>query len=236
MQIFVLGTGRSGTHWIGHILDEHPGIRSTIEKRPIFPLATRAAIQPRTRPFVLPVLKIAYRYEIKKSLPRHYADKSHPIVWFADVVADWFPESRFVGIQRDPFATVSSMLLHSGVSAWQRNWKRYGVPNEFLGIDATNAASYDSLSEAQKAALRWKAHHDRLEGLKQILGSRLLVLSYETFSLDFERSLGIMWDFLNLPPIASIHEPKTTSLHDWRSRLSAEQVADISQITGLQPT
>ena len=33
--IFVIGTGRSGTHWIGYILAAHPDIRATIEVSPI---------------------------------------------------------------------------------------------------------------------------------------------------------------------------------------------------------
>ena len=46
MQIFVLGTGRSGTHWLGYILDAHPDIHVAIEERTKFRLATRAALRP----------------------------------------------------------------------------------------------------------------------------------------------------------------------------------------------
>jgi hypothetical protein len=28
---FVIGTGRSGTHWLGYALENHPHVRATIE-------------------------------------------------------------------------------------------------------------------------------------------------------------------------------------------------------------
>ena len=31
-KIFVIGSGRSGTHWVGYILEAHPDIHVTIEK------------------------------------------------------------------------------------------------------------------------------------------------------------------------------------------------------------
>ena len=235
MQIFVVGTGRSGTHWVGHILEEHPGVRATIETRPIFPIATRAAIQPKSRPILLPLLRLAYRREVKRSLPLAYADKSHPVIWFAEEVADWFPDARFVAIERNPFATVSSMLLHSGVSGWHANWRRHGIPNEFLGISEKSAPLYDGFSETQKAALRWESHHDRLEFLKKRLAPRLHVLDYEEMSLNFKRTLEGLWEFLDLRRIESSHQPNPRSLNNWRSHLTGEQIIEITEITGRSP-
>jgi hypothetical protein len=64
-----------------------------------------------------------------------YLDKSHPNIWIADKIKEEFPEAKFVGIERNPFATVSSMLKHRGVMKWHRDWKSFPVPNRFLGID-----------------------------------------------------------------------------------------------------
>ncbi len=44
--IFVIGTGRSGTHWLGYSLGNHPEIRATIEVQPMFGLSTRMALNP----------------------------------------------------------------------------------------------------------------------------------------------------------------------------------------------
>ena|GEM_PF-6704601 len=42
--IFIVGCGRSGTHWLGYILDAHPDIVATIEKRSIFRKVTAMAL------------------------------------------------------------------------------------------------------------------------------------------------------------------------------------------------
>ena len=35
-KVFVIGSGRSGTHWVGYILEAHPDIHVTIETKPVF--------------------------------------------------------------------------------------------------------------------------------------------------------------------------------------------------------
>src|SRR3712207_6711549 len=44
--IFVLGTGRSGTTWMGRILDSHAEIAASIERRRFFRLSTQMALDP----------------------------------------------------------------------------------------------------------------------------------------------------------------------------------------------
>lgn len=40
--IFVTGTGRSGTHWLGFSLGDHPEVQSTVETQPMFGLSQRS--------------------------------------------------------------------------------------------------------------------------------------------------------------------------------------------------
>ena len=42
--IFVIGTGRSGTHWLGYILQGHSNVKATIEDRQIFKIVTDMAL------------------------------------------------------------------------------------------------------------------------------------------------------------------------------------------------
>ena len=46
------------------------------------------------------------------------------------------------------------MLLHEGVMKWIYNWKKYPVPNEFLGITSQNKNIYESLPIESKCTLR----------------------------------------------------------------------------------
>ena len=235
MQIFVLGTGRSGTHWIGNLLASHPDVNATIESRGVFQVATQAAIRSRSRRYLLPVLRAFYAVQSRRARPQHYADKSHPVIWYAETLGDWFPEARFVAVERSPFGTVASMLRHSGVSRWQVDWRRYGVPNRFLGIDEENASAYDDMTPAEQAALRWKSHHERLAELRECLGSRLHVVRYEALTDDYHSELEDLWEFLSLPNIdVPEHRPTSSSRDAWRGHLTAQQCREISTVTGVE--
>src|SRR5262245_13442039 len=112
--VFVVGTGRSGTHWLAYILQRHPEIRMTIEKEPMFGWSTRIALNPELSDRLLWKLILFYRIQFWISAPRHYLDKSHPNIWIAEDLARAFPDALFLGILRDPYGTVASMLRHKG--------------------------------------------------------------------------------------------------------------------------
>lgn len=236
MQIFILGTGRSGTHWVGRILEAHPDIRVTIETPRTFRLATRAAVYPRRRGRLLPVLRGIYAWETLRSRPRHYADKSHPLIWHAEEVARWFPSAKFVGINRSVFGTVASMLRHSGVSQWQKDWLAYDVPNAFLGITLENVDRYGDLTPAERAALRWRSHQDRMTALDDTLGSRLMILNYEDLVDNYDARVSDLWSFLEVRA-ASVqeHRPNMKSRDAWRDQLSPEQIAAVAAAAGVVP-
>jgi len=225
-KIFVIGSGRSGTHWVGYILEAHPDIHVTIEKPPIFEWVTTMA---------LPKLIERYRIEHQSVSPKHYADKSHPNIWIAEELAAAFPEALFVGIQRNPYATVASMLKHEGVLAWHKRWKEFPVPNRFLGITYENRAAYESMPLAAQCALRWKVHRERLQNLRQTMDSRLLVLNYEDVIRESEAQLAALDAFLSLPSALPKPAVKSESLDRWKTELSEEIKQQIAGVTGLSP-
>jgi hypothetical protein len=176
--IFVLGSGRSGTHWLGHILSGHPDIRVTNEHRWVFPRVTRMAIDASAEDQLFPRVARFYRWQTWRARPSHYADKSHPNLWLAERLAAEFGDvARFVAIERSPFAVAASSLRHHGVSSWNTNWQRHPIPNRFLGIDEQLAGRCKSLTNVEKFAYRWLAHHRETEPLRPVLGSRLHVVS-----------------------------------------------------------
>ena len=234
--IFVIGTGRSGTHWIGYIIAAHPEIRASIEENPMFGLVTTMAMNPQKEKELLPKLIQVYKTQLIKSAPLHYLDKSHPNIWLAEQLKRALPNALFVGIERNPFSTISSMLKHKGVSDWHRRWKEFPIPNRFLGISAELASKYDQLPLASKCALRWVSHHNQMDSLRKSLGDSLLVINYESLIRHTKEEIGKLQIFLNLNTSFSSMEVKEESLNKWNNQLSKDQVEQISNIVGFTPS
>src|SRR3546814_11024784 len=94
LKIFVLGTGRSGTHWLGDIMAAHPSIAATVEKPPAFIWVVELAMQPGTMDPLFPRLVQRYRYEHAALAPRHFLAKSHPSLSIPDPPAEAFHEAK----------------------------------------------------------------------------------------------------------------------------------------------
>ena len=233
--VFVIGTGRSGTHWLGYSLGDHPEVRATIEIQPMFGWSTRMALNSKLERKLFGRLVLAYKWQLLKSAPRLYLDKTHPNIWIAEKLKKAFPKSLFVGIERNPYATVASMMKHKGVSAWHRRWREFPIPNRFLGITAELANTYDSIPLASQCAMRWLAHHDRMKELRSILGNDLIVIPYESFANDTETQIHGLQQFVGLKIPIPIPDVKTDSLHKWKEQLSNEQIVQIQNIVGFSP-
>jgi hypothetical protein len=162
-------------------------------------------------------------------------DKSHPNIWIAEKLKMAFPESLFVGIERNPYATVASMMEHKGVSAWHKRWREFPIPNRFLGITEEMAEIYDDVPLASQCAMRWIAHYNRMKELRKNVGDSLMVISYESFSSHPERTLYALQQFLQLHDAIRVPKVKTESLDRWKRRLSAEALKQIQDIVGFPP-
>jgi hypothetical protein len=231
-KIFIIGTGRSGTHWAGYILKAHPDCYATIEDPRIFNLVTEMALNPTRRKDLFTKLLVKYRYQHTLVAPKHYLDKSHPNIWLAEDLAKNFSDAIFIGILRNPYATVASMLKHRGVLFWIERWKEFPVPNQFLGITRENASEWEQLSLAAKCALRWRSHAEQMAHLKNALGSKLYLINYEELISGTERELRNLENFLNLDTSIPLPEVKRKSLDKWKSELSQEVCMDIETIVG----
>lgn len=234
-KIFVIGTGRSGTHWLGDILQSHPGIHVTVEAPPIFRWVTDMALDPRRKTALMPKLVARYRHEHAAVAPRHYADKSHPNIWHAEELAAALPDALFIGIRRSPYATVASMLKHARVLAWHDRWRSFPVPNRFLGITSENHHGYDTLPLATRCALRWKSHAARMDELVGVLGDRLLVVGYERLIEETAAEMARLNAFLALDSPVPAPFIKAESLDRWSRELTADEQRQIEEVTGIAP-
>lgn len=226
-KIFVLGTGRSGTCWVGDVLGQHPEVRSYVETRPLFDWVTQAAISPRDEQELLPLIASEYQRLYEEASPQHFADKSHPCIWFAEKLAKRFSDAYFLGVIRDVEPTVASMLKHSGVRWWCEEWNRFETPNRFLGITEENLSWYRDATVVERCVSRWYAHHNELSRLQRVLSTRFMLVKYETLVLNTRETLAALKEFLELesefPPIV----PRTSSLNKWKTDLGPIEIERI---------
>jgi hypothetical protein len=214
-------------------LDGHQDTRVAVEKDPIFKWVKEMSINPQSRELLFPKLIDAYRFEIARTTRPFFVDKSHPNIWLADVLADALAGSLFLGIVRNPFAVVSSMLKHKDVLKWIENWRDYPIPNNFLGITEANVSQYDALPLSAKCALRWMSHLERMNELKSELGDRLLVVQYENFVSETDEILSQIEGFLGMKTPIPVPKIKHESLSKWRSNLSENDLHAIEDIVGF---
>jgi hypothetical protein len=233
IPIFIIGTGRSGTHWIGYSLGEHPDIRATVEKWPMFKWSTEMAFYPEREKHLMKRLIGIYKLQLLKSAPKNYLDKSHPNIWIAEKLKEAFPKGLFVGTERNPFATVASMMKHKEVSSWHKRFREFPLPNRMLGINKETASTYENIPFASQCAMRWLSHHHRMNELKDKLGDSLFIISYEKLAIDTEKVIAELQKFLSLTNPIPVPEVKKESLSKWQKQLSAEQVKQIENVVGF---
>lgn len=231
--MFVLGCGRSGTHWLGHILECYPDIRITIEKNPQFSVVQSIVTNMNLLQKRFPALQQIYMHERQNTPQKIYADKSHPNIFLAGALQKVFPNSKFIGIQRSSLGTISSMLRHQGVLQWHKTWKQYPIPNFFLGINQELAKIYDQISIPQQCAFRWLAHKNQMQHLKHTLGDKMLLIDYEDMQANFDEYIQKINNFLGVEPdYDQLPTPRAESLGKWKKVLEDGHVKQIAQITG----
>jgi hypothetical protein len=233
--IFIIGTGRSGTHWLAETLKADDGLFVDIEVQPRFRWSTAMALDPGRESSLFWKLCWNYRFSQWVRPHKRMVDKSHPNLWFAEKLLHAFPQANFLGIRRGVCATVASMLRCPPVMDWHRRWREFPIPNRFLGIGMETADRYDELSPAEQCTLRWLAHRDRLQCLEPLLGERLLVVDYESMMDDTESTLADIARFIGLSKPLEIPPIRSESRSKWRQVLSDEDVRDIDHLVEAFP-
>jgi hypothetical protein len=157
-----------------------------------------------------------------------YGDKTPGYVRHLPLLADLFPESRFVHLLRDGRDVVLSLR--------EMDWGRKG--------------------ELETLARFWRANIELASAARESLGARRYVeIRYEHLIEDPERALRHVCEFLELPyepAMASYYErpdeladllpdeehhasarlPPTKGLRDWRTQMSPEDLAVFERVAG----
>lgn len=226
-RIFIIGTGRTGSHLLGRILGSHRAIRVYMEPQPVFTLVTEVALRPSLKEDRLPRIYEEYDRLCSRTHPTHCAFKTHPCIWIAEELAGRYENSFFIGLNRDVRATVASMMRHPGVRGWCENWHAYEVPNPFLGVTDARIDWYRQASILERCVARWVSHSSELRRLVHTLERPFLNVRYEALVEDPEATLCRLRQFLGLdgdfPPITLDRKP----LSKWRTQFSPRDLAEM---------
>ena len=158
-------------------------------------------------------------------------------LWLTQHLATAFPTARFIGIQRNPYAVVASMLAHRGVRRWceDGHWERTPRPNRFLGVDAENEEWYRELSITERCAQRWLVHARELERVGRAHPDQMLTLQYEEMLAETGIHLTMLQNFLGVSACFDPPPSRTESADKWKASLSDSQLEQIAALTGIEP-
>ncbi len=233
--VFVVGTGRSGTHFTVRLLNgfarAHDPLDGRENQRILQEIAT-AAIHHRLPSRAV----IEYYRDCLDSNNGIFLDQHHPNLFFAKYWAERHEGVVFLYPQRPAHQIVASMLRHQGVMSWYsyaQNWRRRWLdripyPNQFLGL--ARATDISKLPTHLLCAHRVIAHRKAYERAVADGAADLRRVDYEAllddplaeFSRAFTASeLGALGDF------TLIERPTKDSLTKYRDVLNDRQVAEI---------
>lgn len=231
--VFVIGTGRSGTHFVGDCLRKFDGLDDAFGGRES-PLIFRRIAQRTVAGEGLGGIELGYyRWMAARVAPRTLLDKTHPNIWHVEALIRAFPGARFVGIRRDVAAVVASMIAHHGTSQWVRSRWAHRVPNRFLGITPANAHVYrGGLTDLQRHVFRWCSHMDRLAWIESHFAESVCVLDFRELHRDLPGAMGRIARFLEEPPPQELPAFDPAAL-DRSDRLSVSQHREVEDALRL---
>lgn len=237
--IFIVGTGRSGTHFLTRLL---LGFRNTWDPlggredpKRLNALAKAAIHHDRLPDWVLA------DYQAQASAGSGvYLCQDHPNVFFADRIAAAKHGAVFLYTDRPTHQVVASMMRHHGVMAWYdyaRSWRRRYLhqvpfPNRFLGLEVRSQI-WD-LPMHLLCAKRVISHRQAFQKIAQQLGGeRVRRVDYVDLVRSPEAELSRIFnasEHARLGEFIPTETPHTASLEKYRDVLSEAEVVEIAAL------
>lgn len=113
--------------------------------------------------------------------------------------------------------------------------EKFSAPKSLSWNYAELANIYDEIPMAAKCALRWSAHHEQMQKLKEILGENILVIHYENFVVNPQEVILKLERFLNLSRPIPMPNINVKSLDKWKKQLSTMEIEQVEAVVGLSP-
>jgi hypothetical protein len=234
-NIFIVGTGRSGTHFLCRSLLDFNNIEDYMsgeENHEIRIPLTHMAI--RHMPLSNEIISY-YKLQIKNATNegKIFLDQLHTNLFHVEQLAKEFPNSLFLGTNRPVEQVVASMLNHGGVRRWfkfARKDTQTVFPNQFLGITRDELNTLDEVTLCTKRVL---AHNKRTnELLKRIPNFR--IVNFNELVSNKENTLKSLFKKEELPKLGyynNKHKVHTDVLEKYKKQFSQTELQRIRNAT-----
>lgn len=237
--VFVVGTGRSGTHFTVRLLN---GFEKAVdpmggkENKDVLWDVADSAIRHRTPSDVT----IQYYKDCIEQADGVFLDQHHPNIHF---MRQWKeilgPEVVFLFPDRPTYQVVASMMRHKGVMSWyryangikNRTITPIPFPNRFLGLD--KRSEIKSLPTHMLCARRVIQHRQLFKNAVEDMGGQLRAVNYESLVNDPLAEFGRVFSEAEMADLGEFtlkEEPKPASLSKFKDVLSDEQVEEINAL------
>lgn len=232
--MFVIGSPRSGTTFLGESLGAQPGFVDLSEVTPLkaaLPGLAGAGEEEAARR-IRQILERVRRLALARKV--RAVEQTPEMSFFATAALRAYPRARAVHIVRDGRDVVASLLERGWLQASQAEADdaglRYG-PHARFWVEPERADEFARASETTRAAWAWRRYVTAARGS----GERTLEIRYESLVADPVAAAGALAAHLGSDPepLAQALSPvHSRSVGRWREVLSAEQLADVEREAG----
>jgi len=232
--VFVLGSPRSGTTFLGNSIGSLPGFIDLGEVAPLKAAIPELSRRPpeEAAAELRALLAQTRRLGLVGSL--RPVEQTPESVFIAPALALAFPEACFVHIVRDGRDVVCSLLERGWLSAERGGaddaGHAYGSRARFW-VEPERREEFERAEDARRAVWAWR----RYVTAARDLGERSLEIRYERLAQRPDELAATVARFLAVPPdplAAAFQAAHSTSVGRWQSDLSADQIADVEDEAG----
>jgi hypothetical protein len=227
-MIFIGGMGRSGTHYLGRTLGEHPDITLRLESKFTFWSITNHVAHNQKTHSLRFWLSAIFLKCLTIGSSKVICEKTHPAIWIKAKLSFLFPNAKWICVVRDPYQAVASMKKHAGVQKWYQKLPLDEV-NPFLGITEENKQNFNRLSLAEKGAYKWISHTQQMEKIQRESPENVLLVNFNDLVTSQEKTLKLALNFLGLSTHTPMEKGEQSTLHK-KQALTKEEALSISQI------
>ncbi len=243
-SIFIVGTGRSGTHFTCRSISGFKNIfdpQTGKENVPVLKQIATSAIHHRSYPQIAK----SYYSDIKSNLKNDsiFIDQHHPNIFYCPELIKIFSNPIFLFPHRPIIQVVASMINHQGVLNWykyakdsmQANSKTGAIPfpNQFLGL--TEFSQLDNLELHQICALR-VISHEKMARKMQESDADLRFINYENLVKDQFSEYSKVFsptELVSLGEFSIVEESSLNSLSKYKEVLTDKQISEILELVNL---
>jgi hypothetical protein len=231
--VFVIGSPRSGTTFLGRSLGSLPGFVDLGELAPLkAAIPELAALPPEeAAPRLRRILDLTRRLGLAGGLRgvEHTPEKA----FVAEALALAFPDARFVHVVRDGRDVACSLLERGWLSAGRGGKDEAGVPHgpaPRFWVERERADEFPSASDARRAAWAWRRYVEaaRVDGLA-------VEVRYEHLVSDPAAVADSLAGELDLDPASlrgALGAAVDSSVGRFRRDLGPQQLADVEAEAG----